>query len=397
MERKRDSFLFLLSFSLSLSFLGLLFQAAFDHPPPAAPAPSLAPAVGRTQKSDNGKASPFLSPSRAPLPRTPYADPTEQLGGKGDIAREEALGRWEEKRAPGEGWASLARPELTPGSDPLPASRGEKENASKGVAKESPERAQGVASARRVNRPPVVARPGEDLRTLPGQPVILDGKAFSQVGEPGRPAYRWRLLERPSGSVAEISDPQGGPTLLVPDRPGLYAVELRPQEDEPPAEAHEKELPAFIVLVVEETPVVMPAVTGLALEEARLRLEEAGIGLEWVSARAEPGTPDGQVLAQDPQAGAVLAVTVQARLVIALSTQTDSDADGLADLWEYAMFGSLKEDAAGDRDGDGFDNLQEFRSGTHPDDRREAPVAAANLFEYDRYGRLVFQQIVLEP
>jgi hypothetical protein len=46
----------------------------------------------------------------------------------------------------------------------------------------------------------------------------------------------------------------------------------------------------------------------------------------------------------------------------------DSDADGVADSWELANFGSLTNSATTDFDGDGSSNLQEFLNGTNPAD-----------------------------
>jgi len=44
----------------------------------------------------------------------------------------------------------------------------------------------------------------------------------------------------------------------------------------------------------------------------------------------------------------------------------DSDGDGLPDWWEMLHFGGLDWDGAGDLDGDGLTNLQEFQLGTDP-------------------------------
>lgn len=46
----------------------------------------------------------------------------------------------------------------------------------------------------------------------------------------------------------------------------------------------------------------------------------------------------------------------------------DSDNDGLADAWELQHFGSLTANPTADPDGDGVNNLQEFRAGTDPND-----------------------------
>jgi len=44
----------------------------------------------------------------------------------------------------------------------------------------------------------------------------------------------------------------------------------------------------------------------------------------------------------------------------------DSDSDGLPDVWEIQFFGNLAQGAGGDPDGDGVNNLTEFRQGRHP-------------------------------
>lgn len=44
----------------------------------------------------------------------------------------------------------------------------------------------------------------------------------------------------------------------------------------------------------------------------------------------------------------------------------DTDSDGMDDDWEVAYFGTLNRDGAGDLDGDGASDAQEFRAGTDP-------------------------------
>jgi uncharacterized repeat protein (TIGR02543 family) len=58
--------------------------------------------------------------------------------------------------------------------------------------------------------------------------------------------------------------------------------------------------------------------------------------------------------------------------------EADSDGDGLPDSWELANFGNLSQTAAGDPDGDGVSNLNEYLRGTNPN-FAEALVATDGL------------------
>ena len=59
--------------------------------------------------------------------------------------------------------------------------------------------------------------------------------------------------------------------------------------------------------------------------------------------------------------------------------EIDSDADGLADWWELQYFGNLNQTAAGDPDGDGSSNLQEYQQGRNPTVNALFDDAAVNL------------------
>ncbi len=70
----------------------------------------------------------------------------------------------------------------------------------------------------------------------------------------------------------------------------------------------------------------------------------------------------------------------------------DTDSDGLPDGWErqYGLNPLSDADAAGDPDGDGFINLEEFQNGTDPNVNDSAPTSAAVVqYAYDASGRLV--------
>ena len=53
-------------------------------------------------------------------------------------------------------------------------------------------------------------------------------------------------------------------------------------------------------------------------------------------------------------------------IVVSQSNITDLNGNGMDDDWEIAQFGNTNQPAAGDFDGDGFSNLNEFLAGTSP-------------------------------
>lgn len=59
---------------------------------------------------------------------------------------------------------------------------------------------------------------------------------------------------------------------------------------------------------------------------------------------------------------------------------TDTDADGLDDGWEMKFFGTLARNGAGDPDGDGYANAQEFAAGSFPNNHDSVPAAPIARF-----------------
>ncbi len=86
------------------------------------------------------------------------------------------------------------------------------------------------------------------------------------------------------------------------------------------------------------------------------------------------GNWTGAVRVQEPWADLFLrAIDSQGRIAsgnrFAVDSDDDADSDGLPDAWERRFLGSLNGTAADDSDGDGVNNLAEFRAGTSPADR----------------------------
>ena len=66
----------------------------------------------------------------------------------------------------------------------------------------------------------------------------------------------------------------------------------------------------------------------------------------------------------------------------------DDDGDGMPDVWEenYSGLNPLIKDASGDLDGDGFTNLEEYISGTEPDDAMSLPIEILEVIPHPDAG-----------
>jgi subtilisin family serine protease len=66
----------------------------------------------------------------------------------------------------------------------------------------------------------------------------------------------------------------------------------------------------------------------------------------------------------------------------------DDDGDGMPDVWEnnYAGLNPLANDGAGDLDGDGYTNFQEYTSGTNPTDDTSLPMEIRETIPHDMAG-----------
>lgn len=61
-----------------------------------------------------------------------------------------------------------------------------------------------------------------------------------------------------------------------------------------------------------------------------------------------------------------------------IATDSDTDGDGLSDIWELAHFENLDEDENGDPDSDGFSNFEEYLAGKDPLDDGDHPTETAD-------------------
>lgn len=67
---------------------------------------------------------------------------------------------------------------------------------------------------------------------------------------------------------------------------------------------------------------------------------------------------------------------------------TDSDGDGLPDIWELYYFGDLSRDGTGDYDGDGISDYFEFLGGGDPTRNPKDYAGDRSNFTYDSLGQI---------
>lgn len=70
-----------------------------------------------------------------------------------------------------------------------------------------------------------------------------------------------------------------------------------------------------------------------------------------------------------------------------LPKQLNLDGDAFADWWELTSFGNLNQDANGDYDSDGVNNLSEYLMNTGPADAASRPSGL--VYRYDDLGRMI--------
>ncbi len=80
----------------------------------------------------------------------------------------------------------------------------------------------------------------------------------------------------------------------------------------------------------------------------------------WTPAPGQAGVYSVEIIASD----GILSDTETVLLTILPAE--DTDGDGMGDAWEMAHFGTLERDGAGDYDGDGISDLDEYLNGTDP-------------------------------
>lgn len=138
------------------------------------------------------------------------------------------------------------------------------------------------------NRPPeAIVEPRLDAET--GKELVLDG-ALSADPDGQKVDFRWRLVDRPPGSRAELQGGDGKAARLVPDAPGAYRVELRV------ADGALWSLPALASVnahapasrTTSGTPSVQQSITDRRLDTVRLRqIRRLYFDLKWRSPRLE--------------------------------------------------------------------------------------------------------------
>jgi hypothetical protein len=99
---------------------------------------------------------------------------------------------------------------------------------------------------------------------------------------------------------------------------------------------------------------------------------------KWTPATAQAGKYKITFSASDGLLKTSQSMNIQVR------TSEDTDGDGLPDAWEMKYFGTLDRDGAGDYDGDGISDMDEYLLGADPTQGNRAPSVPAILSPPDK-------------
>lgn len=76
----------------------------------------------------------------------------------------------------------------------------------------------------------LVAAAGDDRLAKVNDEIILDGTA-SFAKDDGPFTYNWSILTKPQGSLTSFENPANAKPTLIPDKPGIYKIQLRIQRN----------------------------------------------------------------------------------------------------------------------------------------------------------------------
>jgi hypothetical protein len=132
--------------------------------------------------------------------------------------------------------------------------------------------------------------------------------------------------------------------------------------------------PSTAPKIVTMTPSFGPVGTVVSVSGMNFGASQGGSTIKFNSITASVSNWGANAITATVPAGAAtgpVVVTVggvssAGKIFTVAATDSDSDADGMMDSWERMYFGGLTQTAAGDFDGDGLTNLQEYQNGRNP-------------------------------
>ncbi|MHC4458764.1 MAG: PASTA domain-containing protein, partial [Planctomycetota bacterium] len=145
------------------------------------------------------------------------------------------------------------------------------------------------------NTPPV-ADAGADQNVYVRDIVFLDGSGSKDVDEDPLD-YQWSFISVPQDSSATISDSSLPNPSFLPDRPGIYRIQLVVNDGAADSDPDSVEITATLKMVD------VPAVVGMHLSEAEAAIAATGLTLGDVTTEYNETVPEDHVISQDPAAG----------------------------------------------------------------------------------------------
>lgn len=152
---------------------------------------------------------------------------------------------------------------------------------------------------------------GDDQTVLEDETVSLDG-TLSSDPDGDTLSFQWAFVSMPEESSASLMDPTSSTPSFIADQSGTYEVMLIVND------GNADSLPDTVIITAEPLIVEVPDVTGMSQSEAETTIMGSGLVAGDITTAYDEDIPEGCVISQQPEPGALIETGGAVDLVISL-------------------------------------------------------------------------------